>query len=136
MPSAASEVLRIRCRDRRYSSVEDSYLGIASEPRSDFTPSEHQVESGVAGQVRDKTSRPRPLCFRTLTRLVPWFESRRAHQKLADRGVRLDDAGWVAHKPRYQRWDCIERRLRERNAAERSWNARFIREASLLLGLR
>ncbi len=86
--------------------------------------------------MRDKSSQPRFLCFRRLTRLVPWFESRRAHQKLADRGVRLDDAGWVAHKPRYRRWDCIERRLSERNAAERSWNARFIREASLLLGLR
>ena len=60
---------------------------------------------------------------------------RKAHQKLVDRGVSLDEGGWVARKPRYRRWDWIERKLSELDQAKRSWDARFVHEASVLLGL-
>lgn len=60
---------------------------------------------------------------------------RKAHQKLADRGVSLDESGWVAYRPRYRRWDWIERRLAEVREARRSWDVRFVQEASVLLGI-
>lgn len=57
---------------------------------------------------------------------------RKVQQTLLDRGVRLDESGWVARKPRYRRWDWIERRLSKLNEAERAWDARFLREVAVL----